>query len=308
MTKFEDLTTFEKTVFLIYANDSHRGPGMVVQNLTKGLKAIGVDVATVADPKAAAYVAGLQFCHTNLLNNRYLEKKPILMGPNLFVLPTDNPTLCQMFSHYVVPSQWVKDKYESFDLMKGKDIRIWSVGIDTEDWGVKDELKEESSQLDCFIYYKNRSEHDLAVAEAICRKYELKYKVLGYGSYQEDELRALTYSSKFAILLTGTESQGIAYMQILAANTPCYVLNNPTWRSEDGMHAFPAASVPYWDDRCGDKIDNINLKHFEEFMKKVDAGVFSPREYILKNHTLEKAAQKYYNLLRRSHGHDPVEF
>lgn len=252
----------------------------------------------------------LQFCYPNDLNAFYQTNDPVLMGPNLFVLPTDNPSLCKMFDHFVVPSQWVKDKYETFELMEGKDIQIWSVGIDTQDWPMHPNfyIDMKGNEPDCLIYFKNRSEQDLAVVEAICRKFGLKYEVLKYGNYQEHDLKKLAYNSKFAILLTGTESQGIAYMQLLSTNTPCYVFNSPTWKSEDGRYSFPATSVPYWDDRCGYKSDKVDLEHFKEFLDKVEANAFSPREYILENHTLEKAAKNYYNLLRRAYGKDPVDF
>ena len=229
------------------------------------------------------------------------------MGPNLFVLPTDNPSLCKMFKHFVVPSQWVKDKYETFDLMKDKDIQVWSVGIDTEEW--KPGEWENSGELDCIIYHKNRSNQDLAVVEAICRKFELNYELLQYGDYQESDLhRIATEQARFAILCTGTESQGIAYMQMLSSGLPCYVFNNPTWKSEGGEHSFPATSVPYWDERCGYKSDKVDLVNFKDFLDKMYAGQFAHRDYILENHTLEKAAQRYYNLLRQSYSLPMVIF
>ena len=305
MIVLKDLSRFDKTVRLLFANSTHRGPGMVVRNLTKGLDAAGLVPIGVHSSVASSMTGVLQFCHPELINELHQEKAPALMGPNLFVLPTDNPSLCKMFDHFVVPSQWVKEKYQQFDLMKEKDIQVWSVGIDTEEWKPVDR----NGEIDCLIYHKNRSAQDLAVVEAVCRKYKLNYKVLEYGKYQEKELRNIaTEQARFAILCTGTESQGIAYMQMLSSDLPCYVFNNPTWKSEDGKHSFKASSVPLWDKRCGYKSDKVDLGHFEEFLEKVDDGIFAAREYILEHHTLEKAAQSYYNLLRRAYGKESVEF
>lgn len=310
MIKLKDLTPFEKTVLLLYANSSHRGPGMVVKNLTKGLEHIGLQYSSYDVPKASEMIGVLQYCHPKLLNSYHQMNESVLMGPNLFVLPTDNPSLCKMFNNFVVPSQWVKDLYFQFDLMKDKNIEVWPVGIDTDEWPTYPNMycDMKGEEPDCFIYFKNRSEQDLAIVEAICRKFGLKYKTIKYGSYDESELKVLSYNSKFAILCTGTESQGIAYMQILSTNTPCYVFNSPTWKSEDGQHSCPASSVPYWDERCGYKTDKVDLEHFKDFLNKIENKAFSPREYIIENYTLEKAAKNYYNLLRRAYGKDPVEF
>ena len=240
---------YDKSVSLIYQNDSHRGPGKVVQNLKMGLEKIGVSIHPEYSSQPWKYTGCLQFCQPETLTHYAQSKKPILMGPNLFVLPTDNPSLCKFFDHFVVPSEWVKTKYEEFELMKDKHIHVWAVGIDTEEWKPADERTDE---VDCIVYFKNRTDQDLAVVEAICRKFSLKYELFKYGSYQEKDFhKAATTKAKFAILCTGTESQGIAYMQLLSAGLPCYVFNNPTWKSEDGRETAAASSVPYFDERCG---------------------------------------------------------
>ena len=293
----ETTYNFEKSVALLYQNDSHRGPGKVVQNLKAGLEKIGVSIHQMYDSRPWKYTGCLQYCEPETLVHCAKSGNPILMGPNLFVLPPDNPSLCKLFNHFVVPSQWVKDKYEEFELMKGKNVYVWSVGIDTEEWCPANSTDD---PLDCFIYFKNRSDQDLTVVEAICRKFGLSYDLIKYGNYQEDDLKALCARSKFCVLLTGTESQGIAYMQILSTNTPCYVFNSPVWKSEDGKETAKASSVPYWDERCGFISDNVNLEHFQTFLEECKRKSFSPRDYILENHTLEKAAENYYSLLEKT--------
>lgn len=300
---------YSKSVCLYYNNSSHRGPGKVVQNLTKGIQAIGGYVTDVLSSRPAKYTGALQFCYPELLQQHKEMGHQILMGPNLFVLPNENPNLCQMFDHFVVPSQWVKELYLQFDELKEKNIHVWPVGIETNLW-TPNASKSPTETLDCFIYFKNRSEQDLRIVEAICKKFNLKYKVLKYGSYTENELysicQTIIANNGFAILLTGTESQGIAYMQILSCNIPCYVFNNPTWKSDDGKYKVPASSVPYFDMECGDIAIDIKLDHFATFLEKVKQQKFSPRKYILQNHTLEASAKHYLNLLRISNGKKPL--
>ena len=284
----------QNTVLLVYENGTARGPGKLVRNLTKGLEAIGVDVVTTTTTSNHQHHVGVtQFCEPELLNGWHQTKRPILLGPNLFVLPTDNPVLCKMFNDFTVPSQWVKELYERFELMKGKkNITVWPVGIDTEEWKPKQPVEH---ILDCFIYFKNRTEQDLRMVEALCNKNNLRYKVLKYGNYQEHELKRLCEEARFVILLTGTESQGIAYMEILSTDTPAYVFNSPTWKSDDDSVSAPASSVPYWDStRCGMLASNDN-NNFEDFLHSLDS--FSPRDYILEHHTLELSAREYFNLL-----------
>lgn len=299
---------YEKSVSLIYHNDSHRGPGKVVQNLKTGLSMIGITIHGEFDSRSWKYTGCLQYSDPDYL--RHLSKhktRSILLGPNLFVLPTDNPDLCISFDHFVTPSKWVKNLYEQFSVMQHKHIHVWPVGIDTKEW-TDSTISSDGlggDEIDCFIYFKNRTEQDLAVVEALCRKFTIKYKVIKYGSYSESELKNLCAISKFAILLTGTESQGIAYMQILSTNTPCYVFNSPVWQSGDKKISTAASSVPYFDDRCGVVTNDVNLEHFKDFIDGVN--FFQPRKYILENHTLEKSAQDYYNLLRISNGEAPIK-
>jgi hypothetical protein len=309
MIKIDELEDFDKTICLLHTNKSFRGPGMVARNLEKGLKKIGLEPVDSYSSRASKYEGMLQTYDSNFLSYYIEENKKLLLGPNLFVLPKENPEMCKSFSDFVVPSQWVKDLYLQFDLMKGKNINVWSVGIDTEEWTTYPQfyVDEKGKEPDCFIYFKNRSEQDLKFVEAICKKYNISYKVIKYGSYEEEDLKRLCWTSKFAILLTGTESQGIGYMQILSTNTPCYVFNSSVWAEENGSVTCAASSVPYWDDRCGMKTNDINLKHFEEFLASVKDNRFSPVDYILENHTLEKSAKKYYNLLRTMNGDEPVE-
>ena len=134
----------------------------------------------------------------------------------------------------------------------------------------------------------------------MCRYYKLNFEIIEYGTYDEDYLKNLCARSKFAILLTGTESQGVAYMNILNSDVPCYVFNKSTWSYNDDIK-FPATSVPYFNEQCGVIADDLNLERFEKFIKEVDKKTYSPRSYILSNHTLAHSAQKYIELIKKAY-------
>lgn len=283
-------------IYLHYQNSTHRGPGGVVKGLLKGLE--GLQIEVVDKPSDADYIGSLQ--HPGAV----YEHLPVntLMGPNLFVLPKEAPELCNKFSNFVVPSEWVKDLYSQpiFETqMKDKQIDVWSVGIDTNEWMPGAIQKD----LDCFVYYKNRSQQDLALVYKICKHYKLNFEIIEYGSYKEEQLKTLCARSKFAILLTGTESQGIAYMNILSTDTPCFVFNKQKWvYDNDKSISAPASSVPYFDKRCGEISPDVNLALFETFMNNVNYKQYSPREYILENHTLEISTKNYIELLKKAQG------
>ena len=256
---------------------NNNGPGKVAGNLVKGLHMLGVNVKI----NEHTIVNGcLQVCSAYDSLPDYT-----LVGPNIFVEPTKNDL---RFLHHVVPGQWVKPYYYSYPELKHITIDIWPVGIDTDIFNVTKNITQ-----DCFIYFKNRSNYDLEVLKELLNKRGLKYSVLEYGKYNEKQLLETCTASNFCILLTGTESQGIAYMEILSCNVPCLVFNMPQWIY--GRHCFPATSVPYFSDQCGfitNTMDGIEL-----FFNNINQ--YSPREYILSNHTLIDGANNYLNILEK---------
>jgi len=96
--------------------------------------------------------------------------------------------------------------------------------------------------------------------------------------------------------LNGTESQGIAYMEILSSGIPCYVFNRNIFSYKS--YSCLASSVPYFSEECGIISDDLDFNKFDDFLNKID--LFNPRKYILENHTLEISARNYIRLLLRN--------
>ena len=116
-----------------------------------------------------------------------------------------------------------------------------------------------------------------------------------YGHYKEEEFISLVRKSKCCVLLTKTESQGIAYQEILSMGIPCYVLDKDVWDDYKGF-SFPATSVPYFDDRCGEK--HKSIQEFDLFYEKLDG--FKPREFVVDYLSLTICSKKYFSLLKAS--------
>ena len=270
----------------LHFNSIHRGPGRVVENLARGLKKLGYDVYANDIPRKDVYQGFLQ--PTNMIQSL---PRNALMGPNLFVLPSEWGEICQRFDHYVTPSSWVSQVYRKYDNLKHATIDCWPVGIDTDLWSnVQDPLRSKT-----LVYFKNRSEEDLKELTDTLDRIAQPYDLIRYGSYEESNLRQKILECNSCILLTNTESQGIAYMQIMSSGLPCYVINKDTFEYENITH--PATSVPYFDDRCGIVEQTFSVERWCEFNEKL--GSYKPSDYVNENFSLTKCAQNYLDLMEK---------
>ena len=270
----------EETVGIFAGNfTTNTGPGKVVNNLLLGLKKNGVEyeINSVCELNGC-----LQPTNFNLL------PPSTVIGPNIMVLPKDMPYVWEMFKYHVSPSIYVKNIYSTFEEVKNCVIDVWPVGIDTDKFSDRNK----NIKYDFLIYYKNRKDEELSEVIRFLNKNNFTFNVLKYGTYNEHEFLKLLSESRSCILLTNTESQGIAYMEILSTNTPCIVY------SIESKYNMPHSSAPYFDSRCGIKVDTINEDVLYTFLQ--NHSTYCPRQYIIENHTLQKSATNYINLLKKA--------
>jgi hypothetical protein len=272
-----------------------RGCWKVTYNLIEGLKKLGVEVSL---NKLEKYNG----CLSNDSLNASLLPFNTLIGPEIMVLPNENPQAWQTWKHWVQPAQWVIDYMVEFGEVKGCNFFVWPVGVDTDRFN---DLNRGNFEYDCFVYYKNVTKQTpTSKLDFITRgltKRKLKYKILTYGSYAEEELIQCTKNCRFAIFVIGTESQNIALMETLSSNVPVYIFDETTFKYQD--YAFSNANVsgaPYFSSGCGTKFHELTFDLFDKFLKNLNN--YNPREYILKNHTLIKGAEKYLDILLKTHG------
>lgn len=279
-----------KKIINLHFESTFRGPGRVVENLARGLNSIGFEVHANDLPRPTIMQGCLQV--TKMIN---ALGRDTLMGPNLFVLPREWGKYCKRFDHYVVPSEWVVGTYRSFDVLDHATIDIWPVGIDTEMWN-KETVTKSGKVL---VYFKNREQADLDFVTRMLDSRRIDYEILKYGSYEEKDLYRSCVSCDSCILITGTESQGIAYMQILSMGLPCFVFNKTKFDYFEEFKENPpaATSVPYFDERCGEHFENFDIDKFENFRSRIK--MMHPRDYIIENFTLEKGAENYVSILTK---------
>ena len=261
-----------------------RGPQKVFLNLIKGFDLLKVEYEIN------------KICDLNGCLNSYRQYFDILpnntlMGPNLVVNPIDDLNLFTKFNKFLVPSNLVKNNYFKFDLNSNVNIHTHATGIDTEFWNEQ----EKNITKDCLIYFKNRTDLELELLKKTLNKINISYYIIKYGYYNEEDLKQKLSEVKFCLLLTGTESQGIGYMEILSTNTPCFVFN---FIYDDGK--LYGESIPYFNKNCG-FVYNGKIENSEDeliaFLNSL--ATFSPREFIVNDFTLEKSANKYIELLKK---------
>lgn len=271
-------------VGLFYSRQGNdNGPGKVVSNLVKGLELNGIEVL---HNQLGEYNGCLQSWGTPIEKMDSLT----LVGPNLCVVPSELPFIWKRFKNAVVPSDWVRDMYLQFSCVQNGicALNVWAVGIDTDKFCPS----EENYVWDVLLYVKRREEEVTKIYDELISK-GLRVVVLVYGSYTEDQLIDTARKSKCCVLLTRTESQGIAYQEILSMGLPCYVIDKDVWDDYSGW-SFQASSVPYFDNRCGEK--HSSLKQFDLFYEKMKK--FSPRQFVVETLSLKNQSFEFLKIIR----------
>lgn len=262
---------------------NNNGPGKVATNLILGLRKLG---HTVVENQEGDYTG----CLASWAPRFKDLPKTTLVGPNLVVLPPEDRVMWNLFTDFIVPCDWVREKYLQFSPLTSKvNLHKWPVGIDTDTFSPGGK-----KEVDCFIYFKNGSEKTRQELIRLLEDRNLTYAEMRYGSYSEKDFIEMVRRCRFCVTITSTESQGIAYQEILSMGVPCYVVDKPMW-DDHPMWSFPATSAPYFDGRCGVKC--LDLSAFDMFLNYIDT--YKPRDYILDNLTLEKCASEYLLIMEK---------
>jgi glycosyltransferase involved in cell wall biosynthesis len=289
------------------------GPGIsgqrrVLLNLCAGLDRLGISYRINKYKYASSHPAETVCIigKSHVLTTRHWQNR-IIAGPALYSHPVACPTLLSDFPNLrkmLVPGDWMRKMCEPY---WGSKVVAWPVGIDTHRW--KPGSKAQKA-YDFLLYDKVMWEHEryeqtfLAPMRNELRRRRRSFVEIRYGRYQEREFQELLGQVRAMIFLCEHETQGIAYQQALSCGVPILAWDRGGyWRDPaffPRVKFEPVSSVPYWDDRCGLKFQNIQEfgDQLDEFLGKMNQGRFAPRDYILENLTLEKRAQQYVDLTR----------
>ncbi len=236
-------------------------------------------------------------------------KNPILFGAGIFSHPVDCPDIFYKYPNLkkiLVPGEWMKQMFKPF---YGSNVISWPVGIDTQKW--HPDIKLANKQFDFLIYDKIRWEHNhynntliLPIKDHLLSAGKT-FSIIKYGSYTHAELMQKIAVSKAVIFLCEHETQGLAYQQILSTDTPILAWERGGMWQDPSYYPHkvqfePVSSVPYWDEQCGLKFKDAKdfRSVLNKFCDKQKKNGFAPRNYILKNLSLEVCAQKYVEIVQ----------
>lgn len=284
------------------------GQRMVMINLCSGLRQLGIPYRlndygyAKKHPEETVCILGKSQV---LLQTRW--ENPILLGPSIECHPLDVPDLLERapIERIVLPGPWVTDMCNPY---WGGLVTSWPVGIDTDKWAP---VVAKRKTIDVLIYDKVRWFHDrfetllLAPIRAELARRGLRVEEIRYGYYREQEYLEMVKSSRAVVFLCEHETQGLAYQQALSCDVPMFAWDrggywqDPAYFPERFMYE-PVTSVPYWDDRCGSKFEDIAQfsADLDSFLSGVEEEKFRPRSYVLENLTLAKCARAYNEIAR----------
>jgi hypothetical protein len=287
------------------------GVATIVINLIKGFDKTGIpyrlnDYKYIRKhPEEIACIIG----KPHLLFEKKWEN-PVILGAGIYSHPIECPDLFNSYPNVkrvLVPGEWMQKMFEPF---YGDKVTAWPVGTDTDYWSPDLNAKE---TFDFLIYDKIPGKHDqyeTVLINPVIQQLDslnLSYQFVRYGDYSHQELINKLKQSKSVIFLCENETQGLAYQQILATNTPILAWDRGGYWQDPYYYPHrvkyqPVSSVPYWDERCGLKFTDADdfKNQLEIFLAMHDK--FKPREYIMENLTLEICAEKYlqiYNEVER---------
>ncbi len=277
------------------------GPKKVLDNLLKGLDSLKIDY--VFNQPINEYKYNWIHDDQKALIEAGFVGKPVLVGPNIAVLPKDLPMLRKKLpkdSICLHPSQWTINVWDFLDFNEVR-LDFWPVGIDLDEFEVFDRKKCQK----VLVYFKQRNLKLLEKTKEILKAFQIDFELIHYGFYQESDYKKALKECKFGIWIGCSESQGIGLQEALATNLPLIVLDATSLFDTVAInsksyfgYSFPknlkhirTTTVPYFDERCGIIIENINdLEKSICFMIK-NSDKFKPRVYIKENLSLEKSAK-----------------
>lgn len=279
----------------------------VTRNLTLGLQRIGrpFHLHRRWDRPVPRGLVGV--LHGPLSTVQELARDtPCVTGVGVLNFPEEWPDLFTAYCvrAHVQASAWAAKNYQR--VYPAEKVRVWPCGIETDRWTPTPRA---TKTTDVLLYDKVRwpeegPEHDLVrhcQSELATRG--LTVERLRYGSYSEDEYASALRRCRTLVFLSPGETQGIAYLEALSAGLPVLAWNPGRWldpaRRTHGLTDWPAHSVPYFDERCGETFGETRGfgPAFDLFWARRNEGVYRPREFVLETLTLEKGAKAYVDLL-----------
>lgn len=234
--------------------------------------------------------------------NKY-PNKLWLFGPHFCIYDNENKFPKINFKQdnliFILPSYWpiyvLKSMYPNLIL----NMKIFSFPVNMDKFNDNG-----SDRTEVLIYFKHRKLDELKfIINELNNRNIINFRIFSY-EHKYDELDFIRHIqiSKYGIVIDAQESQGFAIEEMLSCNLPLLVWNVKLLNQQVGFNHpdFPATSIPYWDDRCGEVFyDSTEFEmKFKLFIDNLEK--YKPREFIKDNLSIEKCAEKLVKLINNS--------
>lgn len=290
------------------ARDKITGPKKVLLNACKGFDRLGIKYV-FNEPISKHRFNWIHDDPIVLIEAGFIGR-PVVVGPNIAVLPKDLPIFRKKLpdgSIYLHPCKWTIDVWKLLGFSEVA-LKAWPVGIDTD----KFENIPRNDKVKVLLYFKQRDLNLLDLAKRILDRMGISYILIEYGRYSETEYIAALAECRYGVWIGCSESQGIALQEAMATNLLLIVLEAatifdtvPTKSKGYVGYDFPkklssvkTSSVPYFDDRCGIKIDSI--EDLEKAINELEArySEFNPRDFVKSELSLDGRANQLMGYLQ----------
>ena len=268
------------------------GPHKVINNLIKSLDQEKIDYAINEEKYEHNFL--VQYDATAHEKHSRIEQDTTIIGPQVWLFDGYGQFLIENQNYYkkiIAPSQWVKDKIiNKFSLPEDK-VAVWPVGIETFN-------NKRDITYDCLIYFKRREQKELDIVKQFLDSRNLTYKMVQYGEYGEEAFKMVVNEAKFCFLINGTESQGIAVQEIMSMGVPIIAWDIKEWLDQGEAYRVPATSIPFWDERCGEKFFTVDKmgETFDNFYAKIND--YNPKDYVKENLSFESSVKTLLDILK----------
>ena len=267
------------------------GPHKVVDNLIKSLDQEKIEYAINEEKYEHNFL--LQYNDIAHEKHSKMQLDTCIIGPQVWLFDGYGQFLIENQNYYkkiIAPSEWVKNKFiTKFNLPEEK-LAVWPVGIEEFN-----NIREPN--YDCLIYFKRRDQNELDAVKKFLVNNGLSYRMVEYGTYGEDGFKQLVNSAKFCFLINGTESQGIAVQEIMSMGVPIIAWDIKEWLDQGEAYRVPATSIPYWDERCGEKFFTVDEmgETFNNFYARIND--YNPKDYVKEKLSFESSVKTLLDIL-----------
>lgn len=280
------------------------GPQAVAASLRRGLRTEGLNFELnprrlAAGERVVGVLSDLEALAEAIEWRRGGAGRRLVAGPNLVVMPSDAPELMTApeIDVCVVPSDWVRRRYEEDSPELQGRIAVWPAGVDASYWAPR---APSDAGRRALVYVKavegqrNPDDEEVDAAVDALGRHGFAADLVRYGKVHPRAYRAALRAAGVMVVFTPTESQGLAQVEAWATDVPTLVWS--CGRLEYRGKVYRGSSSPYLSEATGREFTDA------EALDRLLAGwdelrtTLRPREWVLENMTDAACARAYWSL------------